>query len=181
MYLVPCRRGHTAVVVVIIIIVTNMRPLRCIAQGLFPHLKLTLRCFDIKAVLFQPLPAFLFLVFLLLGRDPCNLRLVCLLLLTSDGLHSIGHALACQCPLHLGDRAHAQFTSNAEDIGMGWLRSRYATKLTLVECKLWVGVGTSKNIPIGYPCARTILVRRLRHTVHLGLMGEDGSYSGETE
>jgi len=53
------------------------------------------------------------------------------------------------------------------------------TKLTLVECKLWVGVGTSKNIPIGYPCARTILAWRLCHTVHLGLMGEDGSYSGE--
>src|SRR5258705_5757488 len=180
MYLVPCRRGHTAVVVVIIIIVTNMRPLRCIAQGLFPHLKLTLRCLDIKAVLFQPLPAFLFLVFLLLGRDPCNLRLVCLLL-TSDGLRSIGCALPFQSYLHLGDCAHAQFIGNTKNIGVGWLRSHCVAKLTLVECKLWVGVGTSQNIPIGYPCARTILVWRLHHTIHLGLMGEDGSYSGETE
>src|SRR5258707_15145037 len=107
----------------------------------------------------------------MLGRDICHLRLEYLLLLMSDGLRSIGHALACQCPLHLGDRAHAQFTSNAEDIGVGWLRSHCATNLTLAECKLWVGVGPTKNIPIRYPSAPTILARPLPHTAHPGLMG----------
>src|SRR5882762_1171214 len=180
MYLVPCGRGHTAAIVAVAIIVTNVAPLLCIAQGLFAYPKPMLRCLDIEPVLFQLLQAFLPLMFLILSCNPCHLRLEYLLLLMSEGLRSIGHALACQCLLHLGDRAHAQFSSNAKDIGVGWLRGHCATQLTLADCKLRMGIGTGINIPRGCPCARTNHVQHLRHTDHLVMMGEAVSDSGQT-
>src|SRR5882762_36259 len=80
----PFGRGHAAIIAVVVIIVTSIGPVLCITQCLLAYLQLTLRCLDMKSVLFQLFQAFLFVAFLILGCYPCHLRLDSLLLLTSD-------------------------------------------------------------------------------------------------
>src|SRR5882762_4038762 len=83
-YQMPFGRGHAAIIAVVVIIVTSIGPILRITQGLLAYLQLTLRCLDMKPVLFQLFQAFLFVAFLILGRYPCHLHLDSLLLLTSD-------------------------------------------------------------------------------------------------
>src|SRR5882762_5830043 len=175
----PFGRGHAAIIAVVVIIVTSIGPVLCITQCLLAYLQLTLRCLDMKSVLFQLFQAFLFVAFLILGCYPCHLRLDSLLLLTSDDLHSVRCALACQSPLHLGDCARAQFIRYAKNFCMHWLRSHCTTKLTLGECKLQMDIGTARNLPKGCPFARTILVRCRHHNNHLAIMGEAAFDSGQ--
>src|SRR5882762_3715655 len=93
-YQMPFGHGHSAIIAVVVIIITSIGPLLCITQGMLAYLQLTLRCLAMKPVLFQLFQVFLFVVFLTLGRYPCHLHLDSLLLLMSDGLHSVGCMLA---------------------------------------------------------------------------------------
>src|SRR5882757_9895902 len=98
------RDRHVHVVVdVVINVVAMIWLLLGIVQHALPHLQLTLRRLDVKPVQFEFLETILVLLHLLLSRYPFRLHLAGLLLLTLDVFRSIGHTLAYQSALYLGN------------------------------------------------------------------------------